>query len=144
MAMTGIYGEPLELIQAVLQSCDAFAAISPTQTVHLYQWIGSDTPMEVGDGWAVLRWKEDGHSIGEIGGLQVERIVEVTLARGIEKYTKAAAEAILSDAGAVVSAILKDDLVRDLIEKIILHTVGVDETTEPRSIGAVVHIHMGI
>jgi len=142
--LTGIYGEPLELLRTILQGSSAFAAFSADTAVHLYQRIGIATATEVGDAWAVVSWKEDGHSIGLLGGLQAVRVAEIAFVRAVDQFTEAAKEDIINDVSAVVSDIINADAAQDVVERVVLHGFAIDEDTEPPSIGATVRVYMGI
>ena len=138
MSMTGIYGEPLELIKTWLQSLEAFGAFSPSTAVYLYDRLGSDTPPEVGDARANLSYPDaSGHTITLTPGLDVQRQVEVCLSRVVRGITESAKEAIVNDTGAIVAGLIAANEATGQITQIKLKTLALDETCEPPQIGAI-------
>ena len=144
MPLTGIYGEPLETVSAWLKASAAFAAFSPTKTVHAYFRIGSDTPPAVGDAWAVLLYPADGHSIILQPGLDVSRTIEVTFTRVVPGITKAAVEAIVNDVGAIVADLIVASEASGILTAIKLHGIAVDESTALPMIGATLRLPLDI
>lgn len=142
--LTGIYGEPLELVKTWLLSLSAFGTFSPSAAVYLYQRIGSDIPPEEGDAWAVLRYRTDGHSVIVVPTLDVSRTVELTLVRVVGAITQSAVEGIVNDAGTIVEELKAAAEAAGILTAIKLHDFAIDETTDPPTIGAIFYLPLDI
>jgi hypothetical protein len=138
--LTGIYGEPLELVRGWLQGLNAFASFAPDLAVHAYQRIGTATAPVAGDAWAVVRYPTDGHSIILQPGLDVSRQIEVTLVRVVTAVSASAVEAIVSDIGDIVGELMAAAEAAGILTQIKLKDYAIDESTDPPTIGGVFHL----
>ena len=148
MSLTGLYGEPLEYVGDLLTASDAFSSLSPTSDVRYYSWPATDT-IAAGDGWAALRYPQDGHRMtrGTAGSGSAAygftRLIEVTLTQAVAELTDSARSAFLN----LVSDIVSDVLAADddgMIASLTLRDVAEDSTEEFPLIGATLRIELGI
>lgn len=144
MPMTGLYGEPLELLKTIIAGLVSFQAFSPDGAVHLYERIGDDTDVEPGDAWAVLNYAEGGHSIVLAPSLDVTRIPTIMFVRAVRTYSQAAKESIVNDVGTIVTELIRSADATGIITRVDLQSFAIDEDAEPPRIGAVVKIHMDL
>ena len=147
MAMTGIYGAPLELVKGFLEASASFQAFSTDRTVHLYQRIGDGTDPEAGDAWAVLAYREKQHTLTRqaagpgLANWDAKRVLVLSLVELVEAPTNSELEGLINAAGAIVEDIIDNDDAAVLGECRLVN-IGVDESTEPIALGAEIEMEL--
>lgn len=143
MPLTGIYGEPLEYLKALLQASEAFSAFAPSGDVYLMERIGDDAnPPQPGDGWATLSYEQSDHRIHR-GPFQIERSPRLTLVKCVARLSEAEKEAVVNAVGAIV-ADLNASADADLVTGIDLVQFGVDDAADPPQVGAIIKVRMNL
>ena len=144
MIMTGIIGEPLETVKGWLQALDAFGSFSPSGDVYLYERAGSGDEPEVGDAWAVLKYRTDGLSVILIPGLDITRAIELSLVRCVSRFTEEAKTALINDVGEILKGLINLDDAAGILSKVVFSTLALDDAAEPVRIGAVFYLSLDL
>lgn len=144
-SMTGIYGEPLELVKTWLQGLEAFGSFSPGGDVYLYERTGDEgAEPEEGDAWAVLSYKQNGHVIDLVPGLDVTRVVELCLVRCVRRFSEETKAALVNDVGDIVRGLMDATEPAGILTRITLFGFQLDDTAEPVRLGAILHLSLDI
>lgn len=142
--LTGIYGEPLEYIKALLLASSAFGTFSPSASVYLIERIGDDAaPPLAGDGWATMAYESGDHKVTRGGAFRIERSPRLALVKCVAKLTEAAKEECVNAVGEIL-ADLNAAADADLVTGFDLVSFAVDDTAEPPQVGAVLKVRMNL